>query len=64
MDILEAATYPARDIDVRSLGENTLELAAALYATAGTADDLDRMVGQLRRLEGVEQAYWAGATED
>lgn len=58
LELLEAANYPARDIDQHPFGENDTEIEVKLYATSVDADELDRVIGLLEAEPGVLQAVW------
>lgn len=58
LELLEAANYPARDIDQHPFGENDTEIEVKLYATSVDAEELDRVIGLLEAEPGVLQAVW------
>jgi putative Mg2+ transporter-C (MgtC) family protein len=62
-EILEAASYPARQIDDHAFGKDEVEIACTLYATAVQAEELDGVVGQAEALPGVRQAFWSAGEE-
>jgi putative Mg2+ transporter-C (MgtC) family protein len=61
---LEEASYPVRDVEQHPFGRDDAEIEATLYATAVEAEELDRVVNRLEKLEGVRQAYWYASTEE
>ncbi|MGF6527590.1 MgtC/SapB family protein [Variovorax sp. PvP013] len=63
-ELLEAASYPVRDLDQHAFGQTDTEIEATLYATAVDADELDRVVAQLERHPGVLQAFWNARAEN
>lgn len=63
-ELLEAASYPVRDLDQHAFGQADTEIEATLYATAVDADELDWVVAQLERHPGVLQAFWNARTEN
>lgn len=63
LDILEAASYPARQVDDHAFGHEELEMAFTLYATAVQADELNEAIRQAECIPGVRQAFWS-STED
>lgn len=62
-DILEAANYPPRQIEDEASGDDAVELAFTLYATAVQSDELDLAVEKLERLPGVQQAFWTSGED-
>lgn len=64
VELLEAASYPVREIDQHAFGQNDAEIEAILYATAVEPDALDKVVAALQALPGVLQAFWSAGTED
>jgi putative Mg2+ transporter-C (MgtC) family protein len=64
VELLEAASYPVRDVDQHAFGQADTEIEATLYATAVDADELDRVVAQLERQSGVLQAFWNARAEN
>jgi len=66
VELLEAASYPVRDLDQHAFGQADTEIEATLCATAvdADADELDRVVAQLERHPGVLQAFWNAWTEN
>jgi putative Mg2+ transporter-C (MgtC) family protein len=63
LELLEAASYPVRDVDQHPFGQADAEIEATLYATAVQAEELDRVMAQLERLPGVQQAFWNAGAE-
>lgn len=64
VELLEAASYPVRDVDQHAFGQADTEIEATLYATAVDADELDRVVAQLERQSDVLQAFWNARAEN
>jgi putative Mg2+ transporter-C (MgtC) family protein len=62
--ILEAATYPVRDIHQHPFGAAAAEIEAILYATAVNAHELDGVMTELEALPGVTQAFWNSSVEE
>jgi len=58
LDMLEQATYPARQVDDHPFGEHEVEIEITLYATAIQPDELDATVAAMETLPGVHQAFW------
>jgi len=63
-ELLEAATYPVRDVAQHAFGPNDAEIAATLYATAVEAEELDHVMTLLEAEAGVSQAFWNASAED
>ncbi|MDM0087421.1 MULTISPECIES: MgtC/SapB family protein [unclassified Variovorax] len=63
LELLEAASYPVRDVDQHPFGQLDAEIEATLYATAVQAEELDRVMAQLESLPGVQQAFWNAGAE-
>lgn len=63
-DLLEDASYPAREIDDHPFGEDEVEIEFTLYATAVQAEELDAAVKQAELLPGVRQAFWNAGEEN
>lgn len=61
--ILEAASYPARQIDDHAFGQDEVEIECTLYATAVQAEELDAVVARAETLAGVRQAFWSAGEE-
>jgi putative Mg2+ transporter-C (MgtC) family protein len=64
VELLEAASYPVRDVDQHPFGQNDAEIEAKLYATAVEAHELDRVMAQMEAEPGVSQAFWNASAED
>ena len=62
-EILEDASYPARQIDDHPFGDESVEIEFTLYATAVQAEELDRVVQQAEVLPGVQQVFWNAGEE-
>lgn len=63
IEIMEEASYPARQIDDHPFGEDAMEMEFTLYATAIQAEELNAVVKQAEGLSGVRQAFWNGSEE-
>lgn len=59
---LERASYPIREIEVLSEGEETTELAAILIPTTADAAELDGVCAALSNSEHIESATWTVST--
>ena len=59
-ELLEAAKYPARELDHHAFGQADAEITATLYATAVEPLELDEVTARIERLAGVSQAFWEG----
>ena len=59
---LEAASYPVREIETISAGEDQIELAADLVPTTVEPAELDAVVSALKRSDIVKSATWTVAT--
>lgn len=64
IELLEASSYPVRDVDQHAFGQHDTEIEAKLYATAVEAPELDRVIEQLESLPGVRQAFWSASAEE
>jgi len=64
VELLEAASYPVRDVDQHAFGQNDAEIEATLYATAVEASALDQVITALEAEPGVLQAFWNARSED
>lgn len=62
--LLEAASYPVRDVDQHPFGQSDAEIEAKLYATAVEALELDAVMTQIEGLPGVSQAFWSASSEN
>ncbi len=62
--LLEAASYPVRDIHTHPFGPGDVELQATLYATAVNGDEMDALLPAIKALSGVSQAFWHSSAED
>ncbi len=62
--MLEAASYPVRDVGQHAFGAVDVEIEATLYATAVDSEELDQAVAQLAVLPGVTQAVWNSSSEE
>lgn len=63
LDMLEQATYPARQVDDHPFGENEVEIEITLYATAIQPEELEAAVTSVENLPGVRQAFWNAKEE-
>jgi len=63
VEALEAAAYPAREVDQHPFGPADAEIEAQLYATAVNAEELDAVTAQLEQWPGVRQAFWSSSAE-
>lgn len=61
---LEAAHYPAGDLEVRAFGPDAVQIEAVLSATSVDGRHLDEIVAQLSALDGVTQAFWSASTTE
>lgn len=59
---LEKASYPIREIEVLSEGEDQVELAAVLVPTTAEPDELDAVVAALEARDEVESCAWTVST--
>ena len=64
VELLEAASYPVRDVDQHPFGQTDAEIEATLYATAVEASALDQVMTVLESEPGVLQAFWNARSED
>ncbi len=60
-DLLEAASYPVRAIEVVTDGEDEVELAALLVPTTAKPAELDALLEVLKRSAAVKSATWTVA---
>jgi len=60
--VLEAASYPIREIDTLSEGEDQIELAADLVPTTAEPAELDAVIARLKQSKVVKSATWTVAT--
>jgi putative Mg2+ transporter-C (MgtC) family protein len=61
---LENANYPVADIDVVETGDDLLEIVAKLVSTAVDPNELNAVVSDLQRQDGVRHATWVVSTAD
>ncbi|GAC1524765.1 MAG: MgtC/SapB family protein [Ramlibacter sp.] len=61
--LLEAASYPVREVNHHPFGRGDVEIHATLYATAIQAEQLDAVCVQLESVEGVQLAFWNAGAE-
>jgi len=64
VELLEAASYPVRDVDQHPFGQGDAEIEATLYATAVDPQELDRVIALVEAEAGVSQAFWNASAED
>ncbi|MBF5004086.1 MgtC/SapB family protein [Diaphorobacter caeni] len=64
LELLDAATYPARSVEKHAFGPSDTEIEVVLHATSVDADELDGVVKQIEALPGVLQAFWNSSTEE
>ena len=64
VEVLEAASYPVRDIDQHPFGQTDAEIQATLYATAVDSSELDKVAVEMEALHGVTQAFWNTSAEE
>lgn len=64
LELLEAANYPAREVNQHRFGQGDAEIEATLYATAVIGEELDQVMVSLESLPGVSQAFWSSGAED
>jgi len=62
--LLEAASYPVRDVDQHPFGQSDAEIEAKLYATAVNPGELDRVITLVEAEAGVSQAFWNASAEE
>jgi putative Mg2+ transporter-C (MgtC) family protein len=60
-DLLEAASYPVREITALTEGDDEVELAALLVPTTAKPAELDAVVDVLKRAAAVKSATWTAA---
>lgn len=63
-EALEAASYPAQEIDIELFGEEDVEITAVLLATSVNSDELDILIDLLRDQACVNQAFWSPSTAE
>lgn len=64
LQLLDAASYPARAVEKHAFGNNDTELEVVLHATAVDAAELDDVVAKIEALPGVFQSFWNPSTEE
>jgi len=64
VELLEAASYPVRDVEQHAFGQGDTEIEATLYATAVDSEELDRIATALEAEIGVLQAFWNSSSEE
>ena len=63
-EALEAASYPAQEIDIELFGEDDVEISTVLLATSVNSDELDTLIDLLRDQTCVSQAFWSPSTAE
>ena len=63
-DALEAAHYPAGDIETEERGDGMVEIVATLVSTAVDPVEMDALTLRLEALPGAGHASWAIRTKD
>lgn len=63
-DRLEAANYPAREIEVIDRPDDMAEIVAVLVSTSVHGDELDAVIAGLNGQPGIEHATWSVRTVD
>lgn len=63
VEILEGASYPARQIEDHPFGRDGVEIEFTLYATAVQAEELNFVVTQVEALPGVQHVFWNAGDE-
>jgi putative Mg2+ transporter-C (MgtC) family protein len=61
---LENAKYPVADIEVVETGDDLLEIVAKLVSTAVDPNELNAVLSDLQRRNGVRHATWEVSTAD
>jgi putative Mg2+ transporter-C (MgtC) family protein len=61
---LENAKYPVADIEVVETGDDLLEIVAKLVSTAVDPNELNAVMSDLQRQNGVRHATWEVSTAD
>lgn len=64
VEMLEAASYPVRDIEELERGEGEVELVAILTSTSVDPKELDAVATALGKIAGVEHASWTAQTSE
>ncbi len=64
VELLNAASYPVRDVGRHPFGQTDAEIEATLYATAVNGDELDAVMTRLESHPAVVQAFWHSSTEE
>lgn len=62
--LLEAASYPARDVSRHPFGQTDTEIEATLYATSVNGDELDAVIARIESQPAVVQAFWHSSTDE
>jgi len=63
LDMLEAASYPVRQIDEHPFGNHEVEISLTLYATAVQVDEMDAIIAQAETLPGLRLVFWNAGDE-
>lgn len=61
---LEAAEFPARDLNIHAFGSDAVEIEAVLAATSVEGTQLDAVIVKLSGLDCITQAFWSPSTTD
>ncbi|MDZ4237205.1 MAG: MgtC/SapB family protein [Hydrogenophaga sp.] len=61
---LEAAEFPARDLNIHAFGSDGVEIEAVLAATSVDGTQLDAVIVKLSGLDCITQAFWSPSTTD
>ncbi|MDE1995027.1 MAG: MgtC/SapB family protein [Rhizobiaceae bacterium] len=62
--LLNAAHYPARDIEVIERGDDVMEIEVTLVSTAIVVHEIESVVAKLAASEGVVDASWESSSGD
>jgi putative Mg2+ transporter-C (MgtC) family protein len=62
--MLEAASYPVRDLDIHPFGASDVEITATLLATSVEAEQLDAITNKLVGEAYISQAFWTPSATD
>lgn len=64
IDRLDQTNYAVRDVVADERADDAIDLTATLSASSADPGELDTIVGELRRLQGVQHASWSMRTSD
>ncbi|MFL9925071.1 MgtC/SapB family protein [Herbaspirillum lusitanum] len=62
--ILDSSKYPTHDLEVRTFGDDEVEIEATLAATSVNGDELEVLVQRLAAMHAVKQVFWSPSTTD